>query len=176
MERIAHSPDEADLPAQEAPPREGTRLPGPDEDYRRPACSGSSAGSRPEAADDGLRLGRGQCRPRLVMLTRPRDFATIQRTGVTRSDPLLLARFVRTDLDETRFGLATGRNLGPAVTRNRARRRLREALRAMAPSFQPGWDVLIIARPAIVTSEYVALVGSLHRILRRGGVLRKSDS
>jgi ribonuclease P protein component len=110
------------------------------------------------------------------MLTRPRDFATIQRTGVTRSDPLLLARFARTDLDETRFGLATGRNLGPAVTRNRARRRLREALRAMAPSFQPGWDVLIIARPAIVTSEYVALVGSLHRILRRGGVLRKSDS
>ena len=110
------------------------------------------------------------------MLTRPRDFATIQRTGITRSDPILLARFVRTDLDETRFGFATGRSLGPAVTRNRTRRRLREALRAMAPSFQPGWDVLIVARPALVTSDHHALVGALKRVLRRGGVLERTES
>jgi ribonuclease P protein component len=110
------------------------------------------------------------------MLTHPRDFATIQRTGKTRSNDLLLARFARTGLDETRFGLATGRNLGTAVVRNRVRRRLREALRAMAPSFQPGWDVLIIARPALVATDSKTLVGALKRILRRGGVLGRSDT
>jgi hypothetical protein len=41
----------------------------------------------------------------------------------------------------------------------------------MAPSFQPGWDVLIIARPAIVGSDHDALVGALQRTLVRGGVL-----
>ena len=41
----------------------------------------------------------------------------------------------------------------------------------MAPSFQPGWDVLIIARPAIVEADHDTLVGALHRILVRGGVL-----
>jgi len=41
----------------------------------------------------------------------------------------------------------------------------------MAPSFQPGWDVLIIARPAIVEAEYDALVGAVRRLLQRGGVL-----
>jgi hypothetical protein len=40
----------------------------------------------------------------------------------------------------------------------------------MAPSFQPGWDVLIIARPAIVTADHDALVGALQRTLVRGGV------
>ena len=40
----------------------------------------------------------------------------------------------------------------------------------MAPSFQPGWDVLIIARPAIVEADHDALVGALHRTLVRGGV------
>ncbi|HEY6056918.1 MAG TPA: ribonuclease P protein component [Candidatus Limnocylindrales bacterium] len=109
------------------------------------------------------------------MLSRPGDFATLQRTGITRSHPLLVARFVRTDLGATRFGLATGRNLGGAVVRNRTRRRLREALRAMAPSFQPGWDVLIIARPALVEADHAALTGALDRILRRGGVLGRSD-
>ena len=57
------------------------------------------------------------------------------------------------------------------MVRNRVRRRLREALRVMAPSFQPGWDVLIIARPAIVEADHDALVGALRKLLTRGGVL-----
>jgi len=109
--------------------------------------------------------------PRLVMLTRPQDFAAFQGGGTSRSHPLLTARFRRTDLETTRFGLSTGRALGGAVVRNRVRRRLREALRAMAPSFQPGWDVLIIARPAIVEADQDTLVGALRRTLVKGGVL-----
>ena len=105
------------------------------------------------------------------MLSRPRDFAALASDGTTRSHPLLIARFRRTDLAATRFGLSTGRKLGGAVVRNRVRRRLREALRVMAPSFQSGWDVLIIARPALVEADHAALVGALRRLLSRGGVL-----
>ena len=36
---------------------------------------------------------------------------------------------------------------------------------------QPGWDVLIIARPGIVEADQEALVGALGRVLRSGGVL-----
>ncbi|HKG57685.1 MAG TPA: ribonuclease P protein component [Candidatus Limnocylindrales bacterium] len=105
------------------------------------------------------------------MLSRPQDFAAFQARGTSRSHTYLAARFLRTDLETTRFGLATGRKLGGAVVRNRVRRRLREALRVMAPSFQPGWDVLIIARPAVVEADHDALVGALRRLLGRGGVL-----
>jgi ribonuclease P protein component len=105
------------------------------------------------------------------MLSRPQDFAAIQSSGTTRSHPLFVARFLQTSLETTRIGLSTGRRLGGAVVRNRVRRRLREALRVMAPSFQPGWDVLIIARPALVEADHDALVGALRRILSRGGVL-----
>ncbi len=105
------------------------------------------------------------------MLSRPQDFAAIQGAGTNRSHPLFSVRFLQTDLETTRFGLSTGRRLGGAVVRNRARRRLREALRVMAPSFQPGWDVLIIARPAIVEADQDTLVGALRRTLVRGGVI-----
>ena len=105
------------------------------------------------------------------MLSRPKDFAAVQGSGTIRSHTLFTARFLRTDLETTRFGLSTGRKLGGAVVRNRVRRRLREALRVMAPSFQPGWDVLIIARPAIVEADHETLVGALRRLLHRGGVL-----
>jgi len=105
------------------------------------------------------------------MLSSPQAFAALQREGTHRSHPLLVARLRRTGRETTRFGLSTGRKLGGAVVRNRTRRRIREALRVMAPSFQPGWDVLIIARPAIVEADHDALVAALRRVLERGGAL-----
>jgi ribonuclease P protein component len=171
MERITDSPDgQADVSAQEATPRQGAWVPRPDEDPGRSARARDAAREGPEAAL-GLTGDRSHNPLRLVMLSRPGDFARLAEDGVTRTHPLLVGRFVRTDLDQTRFGLATGKRLGGAVIRNRVRRRIREILRAMAPSFQPGWDVLIIARPAIVDADRDALAGALHRILRSGGVL-----
>ena len=163
-------PDEADLPAKEAPSRQGARLPRPNEHDRGPAGAGYAARTGTEAAD-GLIVRRGMQRPQLVMLTRPQDFTALQSDGTLRSHPLVSGRFLRTDFDTTRFGLSTGRKLGGAVVRNRARRRLREALRLMGPSFQPGWDVLIIARPGVVDADHETLVAALRRILARGGVL-----
>jgi ribonuclease P protein component len=170
MKRIARSPHEADVSAEEAPSRQGARLPRPHEDDRRPAGAGCSARTRSQAAD-GLTDGRGAKTPRLVMLSRPQDFAALQSDGTLRSHPLLLVRFLRTDLETTRFGLSTGRKLGGAVVRNRVRRRLREGLRQLAPAFQPGWDVLIIAKPGVVDADHTALMGALRRLLARGGVL-----
>ena len=171
MERITDSPDgQADISAQEATSRQGARLPRPDEDGGRPARARPAAREGSEAAL-GLTDGRGHNPLRLVMLSRPGDFARLAEGGVARSHPLLVGRFVRNDLDQTRFGFATGKRLGGAVIRNRVRRRIREALRVMAPAFQPGWDVLIIARPAIVEADQDALVGALRRVLRSGGVL-----
>jgi ribonuclease P protein component len=92
-----------------------------------------------------------------------------------RSHPLLAARFLRTGLETTRFGMATSRALGSAVVRNRVRRRLREAIRATAPSIQPGWDVLLIVRPALVGADSETLVTTLRRQLARGGVIGGSD-
>jgi ribonuclease P protein component len=105
------------------------------------------------------------------MLSRPEDFAALQGQGTVRSHALLVVRIRRTDLEETRFAMSTGRKLGGAVVRNRVRRRLREALRVMAPSFQPGWDVLIIARPSVIGADFQTLADALQNLLRRGGVL-----
>jgi ribonuclease P protein component len=105
------------------------------------------------------------------MLSRPEDFSALQGEGTVRSHSLLVVRVRRTDLEVTRFGLSTGRKLGGAVVRNRVRRRLREALRVMAPSLQPGWDVLIIARSPVIAADYDTLAGVLQSLLRRGGVL-----
>ena len=168
MERITPS-DEADLSAQEAASQQRTRLPRPDEDHRGTPGTRRPPRSRPQEAH-GLTADRGHNPPRLVMLSKPEDFAALQGEGTVRSHPLLVVRVRRTGLEETRFGLSTGRKLGGAVVRNRVRRRLREALRVMEPSFQPGWDVLIIARPPVIGADFQTMAGALQNLLRRGGV------
>ena len=93
------------------------------------------------------------------MLSRPEDFAALQGQDRQVSPPA--GRSHPPDRPRgDRFGLSTGRKLGGAVVRNRVRGDVREALRVMAPSFQPGWDVLIIARPAVVAADFEALVGT----------------
>ncbi len=70
-----------------------------------------------------------------------------------------------------RVAFAIGRAVGPAVVRNRARRRLRALL--VEQAWPPGW-YLIGARPAISEHTFDALrqdVVSLRRSVARSGVV-----
>ena len=110
------------------------------------------------------------------MLSHPGDFAALQELGKVRSDPLLVVRYRGTGLEATRLGLATGKTLGTAVVRNRVRRRLREVFRALTPEIGPGWDILVIARPAIVGADARTIAGTIRRLLQRGGVVRGDEA
>jgi len=76
---------------------------------------------------------------------------------------------------EDRLGLAVGRGVGPAVTRNRVKRLLREAFRRSARSLG-GWDLVVVARaPAGVSNQQEVdreLGGAIERLLRRAEVRR----
>jgi ribonuclease P protein component len=105
--------------------------------------------------------------PALPTLRRRADFEAIGRHGTARSTPLLVLRWMRTDRNETRVGLSTPRTLGGAVQRNRVRRRLRSLLRERLGRIGPGWDLLLIARPAAGEASYAELGAALDALLRR---------
>lgn len=110
--------------------------------------------------------------PALPMLRRRADFEAIGRHGTARSTPLLVLRSLRTERNETRVGLSTPRTLGGAVQRNRVRRRLRELVRARRERIGPGWDLLLIARPAAGSATYAELEAAIDALLARSGIGR----
>lgn len=69
--------------------------------------------------------------------------------------------------DVIRLGLTVTKKIGNAVTRNRVRRRLREAARAVLPvAGQPGHDYVLIARQGALGHSFDDLKGDLTRALK----------
>lgn len=71
----------------------------------------------------------------------------------------------------TRFAVSGGRQLGTAVRRNRAKRRLRAALRSILPRVGPGWDAVWIARPGLSEARWPEVVHAVEHLSRRAGLL-----
>ncbi len=57
--------------------------------------------------------------------------------------------------------------MGSAVQRNRAKRLLREAMRSLLPAIGPGWDLLLIARPPLLSCSMPEVREALLALLRR---------
>jgi ribonuclease P protein component len=67
-----------------------------------------------------------------------------------------------------RFGFTASKAIGGAVQRNRARRRLKEAVRIAAPeAAAPGYDYVLIARSGTLQRRFAELIKDLEGALAR---------
>jgi ribonuclease P protein component len=84
-------------------------------------------------------------------LSRSRDFDAVYRRGRSVSTRfLVLYWFARDeDADEPRLGIAVPKSTGGAVVRNRTKRQLREAWRALLEQVPRGRDYVLVARPGL---------------------------
>jgi ribonuclease P protein component len=107
--------------------------------------------------------------PREKRLRKRSEFATVYSRGRSWSHPLLALRVLPNQQPLTRFGFAIGKKVGGAVVRNRVKRRLREVVRQAVVA--PGYDVVVIGRPAARETSYQDLQEALLHLFRRAGLL-----
>lgn len=116
------------------------------------------------AIDQGLR--------RCHRLRNRTDFERVRSEGRTFRGRLFTVG-VRVDplLPTPRLGVITSRRVGPAVVRNRLRRRVREAFRRSRPGFAMAADVVVIPRPEAGPEPCATVERELEKLWTRAGLL-----
>jgi ribonuclease P protein component len=104
-------------------------------------------------------------------LTRSEDFKRVRRDGKSYAHPLVVLIVQNNDQPRVRVGVAAGKAVGTAVYRNRTKRLLREAMRSLIPNVASGSDLILIARPALVSATLEDTQRALSNLLQRAKIL-----
>jgi ribonuclease P protein component len=108
-------------------------------------------------------------------LTSSTDFKRVRRTGKSYAHPLAILVASPNSLTTSRFGITASRGMGSAVRRNRGKRLLREAVRCHISHTASGWDVILIARSAILEADWPEVRNSVAGLLRQANLLKNHD-
>ena len=87
------------------------------------------------------------------------------------ADGYLVLYARKNHLPQNRVGVTVSKKLGKAHIRNRVRRRLREVYRLNEDLFQPGWDIVVVARTKAVDAEFAKLTKSYLTLAKKAGLL-----
>jgi ribonuclease P protein component len=118
---------------------------------------------------------------RKFRLTRSEDFKRVRRSGKSYAHPLVVLIALKGEKSEgprVRVGVAAGRTVGTAVTRNRAKRLLRESMRTLIPDIAlrqsqdntSNLDLVLIARPGLASASLEDTRKALLNLLRRAQI------
>lgn len=98
-------------------------------------------------------------------------FAYVYRKGEKASarDLLLLSAKSKEGL---KIGLSVSKKVGNAVTRNRVKRLLREAIMPLTDRIDDGFMYVIVAYPSIAEKDFVSVSKSVEQAFSRAGKLK----
>lgn len=148
---------QANLPTEQPPPSPQARVPRTDANAGGPIDPGATACEGPDAA---VRVGTSTSADRVAR--------TLSSGKAFHGERVVV--FVAPGTGSAAF--VAGRRIGGAVLRNRARRILRAAWRELADEVEDGYDVVVVARAAIVGARTQELVAEVAELLSRAQVIR----
>jgi ribonuclease P protein component len=111
---------------------------------------------------------------RSFRLTRSEDFKRVRRDGKSYAHPLVVLIVESKDDAHVRVGVAAGKSVGGAVTRNRTKRLLREAMRPLIPNLASPVNLILIARPMLASATLADTQAALLHLLRRAKLISPS--
>ena len=91
------------------------------------------------------------------------------------ADGLLVLYARKNRTDGNRVGITVSKKLGKAHVRNRTRRRIREVYRLNEEKFQPGWDIVVVARTKAVEAPFEKLTASYLTLAKKAGIMKPTQ-
>ena len=99
-----------------------------------------------------------------------KEFKRVYGRGKSFVDPCIVIYVFKTGKPECRIGITTGKKLGCAVERNRARRVITAAFRDCLPNVTLGCDIVFVARTRILKYKSTHIAEIVNSCLEKSGV------
>ena len=110
-----------------------------------------------------------------LTLRKQSDFSRVYKHGKSRGGRFAVILYKRNGLKFTRTAFVASKKVGNSVERNRSRRLMRAAYRAIEPKVKSGYDIIFVARAAITECREPEVEKQLRKSLEGAGILTGSN-
>jgi ribonuclease P protein component len=105
-------------------------------------------------------------------LKKREDFAVVFSKGTFSSFNGISIKYAGNSMESSRIGFPVGKNYSKkAVIRNRTRRILRAAFNELLQELRPGFDIIVIIKPAYQEILFEKIVTELKKVLSKANLL-----
>ncbi|MCD6410715.1 ribonuclease P protein component [bacterium] len=109
-------------------------------------------------------------------LKKQKDFNLVFRQGKGYREKEIFIKILEKEDSGLRFGFVVSRKVSNrAVTRNRLKRKLREAIRSILLHIKQGYDVVVIALPGAEKYDFWELQEIILTIFQKAGIIKQNE-
>jgi len=104
-------------------------------------------------------------------LKRHKEFRYTYRVGKSQGCRQMTMVYAKTRTHEVHVGFSVSKRIGNSVMRNRCKRRLRACFSPFLPRIGCGCNIIIVAKPDVLTAPFDELSSSMEILLKRASLL-----
>ena len=113
---------------------------------------------------------------KIIKLKQNYEFRRAYTRGKSYVTPYFVIYLFKTKKNTLRLGVTTGKKIGGAVCRNRARRVITAAFRQSLPRLKSGYDIVIVARTKVLEIKSTEALKWMNRQWETAGVLHEAET
>ena len=105
-----------------------------------------------------------------------REFRRAYNKAASYVSPFVVVYVMKNRNKGIRLGITTGKKIGKAVSRNRAKRLITAAFSENLPFLTGNYDIIVVARPRILTVKSTVVAESLFKLFKNAGLIENGEN